>query len=285
VPAPEEDNIAYNSITAPGYFQAMGIPMVAGRDFEDHDRIPEARRVVIVNERLARHYFPDRNPLGQIIVQGQKNPTLEIVGVVKDTKYQSLREPQRDLVYYPLSSTGWNTMVVRPKPGVAPPVVEAEIRSAFAAAAKEVPVETGRIEQAVQRSLGRDRLVAQLSAAFGLLGVLLASIGLYGAMAHAVSSRTREIGIRIAVGADPWDVIRMVLKQSLSVTGLGIVIGLPAAIAGSRLVSSLLFEVSPSDPLTLAVSAAVLAAAALLAAWWPARRAARLDPSRALRCE
>jgi ABC-type antimicrobial peptide transport system permease subunit len=168
---------------------------------------------------------------------------------------------------------------------VALSVAEAEIRAAWAAAAKDVPLRTQRLEDAVQRTLGRDRLVAQLSAAFGILGILLASIGLYGAMAHAVSSRTREIGIRIAVGASRRDIIRMVLKQTLSVTGLGILIGLPAAILGSRLIASLLFEVSPSDPLTLAVSAAVLATAGLLAGWWPARRAARLEPSQTLRCE
>jgi predicted permease len=284
--APGEDNLAYSNIAAPGYFQTLGIPMIAGRDFEEGDRfVFPGEKVAIINEKLARHYFQGRNPLGQKIQYGTRPGPVEIVGVVKDIKDVSLREPSKDLVYFPLAPNGSSAIVARAKPGVAPPVVEAEIRAAFAAAAKNVPAETGSLEDAVQRSLGRDRLVAQLSVAFGVLGVLLASIGLYGAMAHAVSSRTREIGIRIAVGADPWDVIRMVLQESLRVTGLGILIGLPAAIAGSRLISSLLFEVSPSDPLTLAVSAAILAAAALLAAWWPARRAARLDPSRALRCE
>lgn len=284
VPAEGENNIAYANDVAPGFFHALGIPLIAGRDFEERDRAGGGNRasVIIVNETLARHYFQDRNPVGQKIVYGTP---MEIVGVVKDTKNKSLRDPQKDVIYMPLASDRWSAIMARPKPGVTPSVGEAEVRSAFTAAAKNVPVETKRLEDAVQRSLGRDRLVAHLSAAFGLLGVLLASIGLYGAMAHAVSSRTREIGIRIAVGAAPWDVIRMVLQQSLRVTGLGILIGLPAAMAGSRLVGSLLFEVSPSDPLTLAVSAAILAAAALLAAWWPARRAARLDPSRALRCE
>ena len=185
----------------------------------------------------------------------------------------------------PASLDGWSAIVARPKPGIAVSAVEHEIRSAFADVAKQVPVEIARLEDAVQKSIGRDRLVAQLSAAFGLLGILLASMGLYAAIAHSVSTRTREIGIRIAIGATARDVIWMVLKQSLIVTAIGMAIGLPAAIAGSRLVSSLLFEVSPSDPWTLAASAAVLAVTGVVAGWWPARRAARLDPARTLRFE
>ncbi len=283
VPEPGEDNVVFGTMTAPGYFQTLGIPMIAGRDFEDRDRTPRPG-VAIINEKLARHYFQDNNPVGRRILYGPKMP-LEIVGVVKDTKDASLREPPRAVVYLPLPADRWSAVVARPKVGVAPSVCEAEIRSAFAAAAKNVPVQVERLEEALQRGLGRDRLVAQLSAAFGLLGIVLASVGLYGALSHAVSSRTRELGIRIAVGASAWDVIRLVLKQCLSVTGLGILLGLPTAIAGGRLIGSLLFEVSPTDPLTLAISAAVLAAAGLLAGWWPARRAARLDPSRTLRCE
>jgi len=159
------------------------------------------------------------------------------------------------------------------------------MRAAFAAVAKDVPVKIAPLEEAVQRSLSRDRLVAQLSAAFGLLGILLASIGLYAAIAHSVSSRTREIGIRLAIGAKARDVIRMVLRESLRVTAIGVMIGLPLAMAGSRLISALLFEVSPSDPPTLVISALFLALTGIAAAWWPARRASRLDPSTTLRCE
>jgi putative ABC transport system permease protein len=285
--APDDGNTVFFTNTSTRYFRTMGIPMIAGRDFEDRDRVPRPYRVVIVNEEFVRHYFKGRDPLGQKIEfpRSPPIPPIEIVGVVKDCKDGSLRELQKDLVYFPLPP-GWGGVIIaRAKPGVAPSLCEAEIRSAMAAVAKNVPVETGRLEEVVQRSLRRDRLVAQLSAVFGLLGILLAMIGLYGAMAHMVSSRTREIGIRMALGADRWQIVRLVLKQSLTVTALGILIGLPAATAGSRLIGSQLFDVSPSDPLTMALSAALLSTVSLLAGLLPARRAAHMDPTAAFRCE
>jgi ABC-type antimicrobial peptide transport system permease subunit len=141
------------------------------------------------------------------------------------------------------------------------------------------------LEELIQRSLGRDRLVGQLSAVFGLLGLLIASIGLYGTMAHEVSSRTREIGIRIALGARAWAIMRTTLTEAAVVICLGIVVGIPACLAGTRLIQSLLFEVSGTDPVTFALAAGLLALCALLAALWPARRATRLDPSKSLRYE
>ena len=210
---------------------------------------------------------------------------MEIIGVVSDTKNANLRQAHRDVVYFPVSVGDWSALLVRPKTGISHEAVETELRSAFAAVSKQITVETAPLEQAVQRSMRRDRLIAQLSTAFGILGILLASIGLYAAIAHSVSSRTREIGIRIAIGAKARDVIWMVLRESLGVTIVGILIGLPAAIAGSRLIGSLLFDVSPSDPATLTASAATLGLTGIAAAWWPARRASRLDPSSTLRCE
>jgi putative ABC transport system permease protein len=282
---PDEDNTVYANDVSRGYFDVLKIPLLAGRDFDEHDR-PEGNArtsVVIINEHMARHYFQKRNPIGEKILE--VGAPMEIIGVVRDTNNASLRALGRDVAYMPIATGGWSAVLARPKPGIPLSALEAEMRAAFAASASRVAVDVQPLEQAVQRSLGRDRLVAQLSATFGLLGLLLASIGLYGAIAYSVNSRTREIGIRMAVGAEAPDVAWMILQEGLAVTGAGIVVGIPLAIVGSRLIASLLFGVSPWDPLTLAVSSTVLAGVGLAAGFWPARRAARLDPARTLRCE
>jgi predicted permease len=282
--ARDEDNTVWFNGAASGYFDVLGIPIVAGRDFADRDRPAgdAPANAVIVNETLARHYFGSRNPVGEHVTMSTPR---EIIGVVRDTKNASLRDAGKDVAYLPISAGGWSALLVRPKAGVSHEAVEAEIRAAFAVASKQITVDVAPLEQAVQRSINRDRLIAQLSTAFGILGVLLASVGLYAAIAHSVASRTREIGIRIAVGAKARDVVWMVLRESLRVTVVGLLIGLPAAIAGAQLIGSLLFGLSPSDPATLTISALMLTLTGLLAGWWPARRAARLDPSTSLRSE
>lgn len=284
---PDEDNRVFTNGAYQGYFDVLGIPLVAGRDFEERDR-PSANgfaSAVIVNESFARHYFGDRNPVGSQISWTFIETPVEIVGVVKDVKNQGLRAPRKDEIYFPIGRDGFSAIIARGKPGIDASRVAADIRTAVGPAAKQLSLEMAPLEDAVQRSLGRDRLVAQLSAAFGALGILLASIGLYAAIAQTVTSLTREIGIRIALGATARGVTLMVLKESLIVTALGMAVGLPAAIAGTRLIGSLLFEVSPADPLTLAASAGILALTGIVAGWWPARRAAMLDPSRTLRYE
>ncbi|HUG81204.1 MAG TPA: ABC transporter permease [Bryobacterales bacterium] len=283
--APSEENVAYSIDVTPGYFESLGISLLAGRDFGESDRgssWPPA--VAIINEQFARHYFQSENPIGKHFKMYRSSDTA-IVGVVKDAKDANLREPQRELIYYPMTRDSSFTIVARAKPGVDAAVCETEIRSALAALAKDVPIESGTMEEAVQISLGRDRLTAQLSAAFGLLGVLLACIGLYGSTAQTARGRTREIGLRIALGAGRSDIVRLILGQSLLVTLLGTAIGLAAAIGAGRLIESLLFEVSVSDPLTLGLSALVLAVVGLTAGLWPALRAARVDPCHSLRAE
>ncbi len=160
---------------------------------------------------------------------------------------------------------------------------ESALRAAISAAAPDVPVNSGRLSLAVRESLGRDRLVTQLSTAFGVLALLLASIGLFGSVAHWASGRTREIAIRMTLGATRWDVARIVLAQGVSVTVAGVLAGVPVAMLAARLVEPLLFGVSASDPGSLATAALLLGAAGLVAASWPALRAARLNPLDALR--
>ena len=197
---PDEDNTSWMNTVTPGFFDAMGIPFVAGRDFAEQDRPATAGswRVAIVNEKLARHYFGSKSPLGEEIsffnTRGTKVTftPVEIIGVVKDTKNRNLRDPQAEVTYLALPTDQWSAVVARARPGVTTTTVEAEIRAAFAKVSKDIEVDAGAIEDAVQRSLGRDRLVARLSAAFGALGIVLASMGLYAAIAYSVSSRTRE---------------------------------------------------------------------------------------------
>jgi predicted permease len=258
-----EENAVYFGRVAPRYFETLSIPIIAGRDFNEHDRTSAAGHPMIVNESFVRHYFQGRNPLGQSVTitntsgAGISSPPREIIGIVKDSKRDNLREPQKDLAYFPLPPSdepfGWDVIVARAGRGVAPSTCVAEIRSAFASVAPNVPVEPELLEEVVQRSLGRDRLVSELSAAFGLAGVFLAAIGLYGAMAHSVRSRTREISIRLALGASPRAVKWMVLRRTVLMVGVGALAGLPVAVVASRAIEALLFGVSPTDPLIFSV--------------------------------
>jgi predicted lysophospholipase L1 biosynthesis ABC-type transport system permease subunit len=242
-------------------------------------------RVIIINERMARHYFAGRDPIGQFIkLYRADGPAVQIIGVVTDARSATLRT-QRDEYFRPSSVGGWSIVVARPKPGVSADTLMGLMRTAFAEFAKDENVEIAPLEAAVQKTIGRDRLIARLSAAFAALGIVLAIIGLYAAIAHSVTSRTREIGIRIAIGAARRDVMWMVLKQGIAVTALGVTIGLPFAILGSSFIETLLFEVSPTDPVSLGAATALLAVTGIAAGLWPARRAAKLDPSQALRFE
>jgi predicted permease len=287
IPAPNELTTTYMNEVGPRYFETMKIPFVAGRDFQQRDQVNGAKRVAIVNESFARRFLAGKNPIGvKFSVGGERDfEDAEIVGVVKDAKYLSVRDTEKDLAYAPLASDNGGTIVVRPSTGLSAAVCAAAIRQAVASAGKDVPVLTHELEEDVQRSFQRDQLITRLSAAFGALGLVLASIGLYGVMAYAVSGRTREIGVRMALGAEPGQVLWMVLRETIGLTAIGILIGVPFGIMASRLIASQLFGVSPWDPLTIGLSVSVLATAALLAGYIPARRATKIDPIRALRYE
>jgi predicted permease len=282
----------------PAYFATMGIPLIAGREFRDSDTtlikhlnlpflIPN---VVIVNEKFAKKFFRDGNALGRHIGFGGDpgTPTdMEIVGVVADSRYTGLRDENPPEVFIPwMGDPFLNDMTVWLRTSLPAEQVFSAVRQRVARLDPNIPIYNMRtMEQAVDQSLTSERLVATLAAFFGALATLLATIGLYGVMAYTVARRTREIGLRVALGAASGDVVWMVLREVVIMVAAGVAIALPAAWALSRLVSNLLYGVTPNDPISIAVAVALLAAVAIAAGWLPARRASQIDPMTALRYE
>ncbi len=273
----------------PNSFATLGIPLMTGRDFGPQDK-KGAQDVVVINESLARLLFGRANPIGRRF--GQVYPTRwccwEIIGVVKDAKYISLREESRPMFYVPFTQLdtgmGQMTLVARTT-GETAPLAAAMQREARALDPGMPRFEVETLAAQLEVSLTQERLIARLSSLFGLLALVLVCIGLYGVMAYDVARRTQEIGLRMALGAQPRDVLRLILGQGLLVAGIGIALGLSAALALTRLMKALLFNVSPTDPLIFAVIVLLLLLVALLACWLPARRATKVDPMIALRSE
>jgi predicted permease len=287
-PAGASMNINVNGI-APNFFTAMEIPLVLGRSFTARDD-EVAPKVAIVTHAFARRYFADGNPVGRRITFGA-NPNapateIEIVGVARDAKYTTLREAEPVTVYLPASQMldGVANYYVRTAgdPAVIGPAIRAAVREIDPA----LPVIDLRTqEQQIERRNSQERFFARLAGFFGVAALSLACVGLYGLMSHLVLQRTREIGLRLAVGAVPAQVLRMVLRESLALVAVGLVLGLGVAYGVRRFVESLLFGLTAADPLTYAVVAGVLVAVTLFASLYPARRAARVDPMIALRAE
>ena len=293
---PGDRVVTHNNPISPGYFTTMGMKIVAGRDFDARDEKMEALprnappAVVIVNQTFVKRYLGDRNPLGVRIGFGRDpgTPTpIEIVGVVSDAKYRSLRnetEPQAFFAYLASPDVGGFTMYVRTQ--TAADAMFPALRRVVQEIDPNLPLyEMQTFDTRIERSLSNERLIASLSTAFGVMATLLAMIGLYGVMAYTVARRTREIGIRIALGALSRDIAGMILRDVTLLVAAGLAIGLPAAWALGRYVENQLFGITPADPATMAVAVAVLASVAALAGLIPARRAARINPIRALRYE
>ena len=297
---PGENMSAFCNAVSPGYFKTMEIPLVAGRDFDDRDvryvdatpdpNVLPSFRVAIVNESYAKHYFGDRSPIGRRIGFGSNPGTktpIEIIGVVKDAKYMGVRDEIPRTVYFAFMEddfAGGAVMYVRT--ASRPEAAFGSIRDVLRQLDPNVPLVRPRtMDSQLDQSLLNDRLVATLSAAFGTLATMLAVIGLYGVMAFTVARRTREIGVRMALGAVQSDVVWLVMREVLMLVGTGIVLGLAGAWGLGRLVSSQLYGITASDPGTIAGAATLLAIVALVAGYVPARRATRVNPVLALRYE
>jgi predicted permease len=264
----------------------MGIPLVLGRDFSRTD-MATSPPVVIVNEAFARRYYPGENPIGRsFVLHRPTRHAVQIVGVVRDAKYNRMRADIAPQMFLPQRQQPLNSAAFAVRSSLPPMSLLPAVRQTVAAIGPALPLSSIRTQQDVlDQSVAQERTFALFGGALALLAVLLSCIGLYGLIAYNVARRTPEFGVRMALGARSHEVARPVVGEAARLTVLGLVLGLPAAFALVRLVESRLYGVTANDPLTFGSAALLFLAVAVLAAWLPARRAARVDPMTALRAE
>jgi len=295
--SPEDNSGSSFDRVSPGYFETVGTRVLRGRPITEQDT-PTSRYVAVVNETFVRKFFPKTEPVGQHFGIGTKGDPgeLEIVGVVEDTKYQDAREPAYPTFFAPFlqfSKDPENAMIRSHYAGdieihVAgrPDTYSAQVRRALADINPNLTVvELITMNEQLAQNFNQDRLIARLAALFGAVALILACVGLYGVTSYAVARRTSEIGIRMALGAEPRNVVGLILRSVLLQLAIGLAIGVPAALAAGRLLASQLFGVQPYNPIIVAAAAGVLIASAVAAGFIPARRAASIDPLAALRTE
>jgi predicted permease len=266
------------------FFATMGIPVLQGRSFTDRDG-PAGPKVAILNEAAARKLFPDGDALGRRIGESfEKAGEFEVVGVVRDTKYASVREPGPPMMYRSVWQTTQRNLHVVLKTAGEPLAMSEAVRAAVREIDPALPVQefTSQSEQ-ISRRLAQERLFARAYAAFGALAVLLACIGLFGLMSYNVARRTSEIGVRMALGAQRRAVVGMVMRESIRLVATGVVLGLVVALWAGRFVETVVYDLSPSDPLTIGGAVALVVAVTALAGALPARRASNVNPIEALR--
>jgi predicted permease len=271
------------NVVGPRYCATMKLPLVAGREFTANDNAA-APPVVIINEAAARTYWPNQNPLGKrLIIDGQST---EIIGVTGASRYRSLTEAFRPGMLLPAAQNYFSDLSLHLRSAGHPASLIESARRELRALDPQVPATNIRtLEEQRRNSLYSERVTALLLSAFGALALLLAALGIYGVMAYAVAQRTREFGIRMALGACAGDVLRLMLTQGARLIGAGVALGLAGAFAATRLIRSFLYQVSSTDPMAFVLAALLGAAAALLACYIPARRATKVDPMIALRYE
>jgi putative ABC transport system permease protein len=281
-----EEAIANFLSINPEYFKTLGIPLIAGRAFSDQDT-ERAPRVAIISQRMVKRYFPNGRAVGgRISSGGGANPQwYEVVGVVSDVKYSgSLSSAEEDAIYLPYSQAPNNGMYLMLRASADPLSLVAGVKSAIHSVDADVPIAKIKImDDVIDSSVARPRLIAALLGLFGAIALTLAVIGIYGVVSYAVAQSGQEIGIRMALGAKPSDVLRMIIGRGARLALTGVAIGVIGSFVVTRALGDLLFSVGPTDPLTFGVVAALLTGVAILASYIPARRAMKVDPVTALK--
>jgi predicted permease len=288
-PPPDQQPDVIFRATGPGYFSTMGIPILRGRDFTDYDNA-KSKDVVVISEKTAQHFWPGQDPIGKRLKPGlskSDSPWREVIGVVKDVRQNdliALSKMQMYFTYRQLKDLASNALVVRTS--IEPMSLAASVRDVIWSIDKDQTVaDIDTMEHIVSEAVARQRFSMLLLGLFAALALLLASVGIYGVMSYSVAQRTHEIGIRIALGARRADVLQMTVKQGLKLVGVGMILGLAAALLLTRLLASLLFGISATDPITFIGISLVLLAVAILANYIPALRATKVDPIIALRAQ
>jgi predicted permease len=282
-PQPRENMSISYYVVGSDYFKAMAIPILKGRGFEATD-VAASEPVIVVNEQFARHYWPGQDPIGRRVKRWGR--TLTVIGMSAQGKYQQVTESPREFVYVSYDQNVWAGFDVVVRAAADPVALTPALRRAFQETDADLPfLDVRTMAQHMQASLTTSKLGAGMLSAFGIMALLLSAIGIYGVMSYSVSQRTREIGVRVALGAARGHVVGMVVGRAMRLVAVGLAIGLAAALGAAQLLRSQLIGVGPRDPLTFTAIALLLGAVALGASWIPARRAAKVDPMVALRYE
>jgi predicted permease len=285
-----DDASAWFNFISPGYFATLRMTLLAGRNFGSSDT-ETAPKVAVVNQTLAHRFFPNLDPVGKTFritgESGKPGPPIEVVGVVKDSKYETLREEASPIAFFPatqvLEHSEQETFEVRT--GILPSALVSAVQSAVADVNKQIPLEFHTLAEQVNDSMVQERMLALLSGFFGALALLLAMIGLYGTLSYLVAQRQTEFGIRMALGAEPGSILRLVMRNVITLLAAGIVAGVGISLAATRVLRELLFGLGPHDTVTMLAAVAVLSVVALIAGYLPARRATKVQPMVALRNE
>jgi putative ABC transport system permease protein len=285
---PELTYDANNRVVSPGYFEAMRIPLRKGRLFDDQDG-PQALPVALINETMAKKFWPNEDPVGRRFKDSDAGPWIQIAGVVADVRQMGLNELPRQEMYFPYWQAEQNWMVPRDLAIYTsgdPLSLLGAVKQTIASIDRDQPIsDIKTMDQWLDEEVASRQVQTTLLGGFAALALILACVGIYGVLAYVVTQRTQEIGVRVALGADANNIFLTVARQGMGLTAIGIALGLAASLALSRLLENLLYGVKPADPATYSAAALVFALVALLACYIPARRAAKVDPLVALRYE